>query len=36
MKTLIKIVIAVAFTGFASLANAQEAATLDELLEIVR
>ena len=36
MKTLIKIVIAIAFTGFASLANAQQATNLDDLLEIVR
>ncbi len=36
MKKLINIVIAVALSGFAFTANAQEAANLDELLEIVR
>ncbi len=36
MKNLIKIIAAVALSGIASLANAQEAANLDELLEIVR
>ena len=36
MKNLITIIIAVAFSGVASLANAQEVTNLDELLEIVR
>lgn len=36
MKNLITIVMAVALSGIASIANAQEAANLDELLEIVR
>lgn len=36
MKNLITIITAVAISGIASIANAQEAASLDELLEIVR
>jgi len=36
MKTLMKIVIAITFSGIASIANAQEANNLDDLLEIVR
>ncbi|MFK5912740.1 MAG: MotA/TolQ/ExbB proton channel family protein [Woeseiaceae bacterium] len=36
MRKLINVIIAVAFTGIASISSAQQATTLDDLLEIVR